>query len=473
MTKKNRRNFTSATRKKVADAAGNRCSIRYCLKPLKYLKRESDGAVRIINRSQVSHVYAAAPNGPRPASEDMSNKEIMDESNGILTCRDCGDLIDKVPSKYPPDLLFEMKKIREYATELAASDPVITPLSPYISPIDFDEVLWKYLPDLNIDKIRAEMQCLYQQPPVHPLQTTIHSWATPTCAPNKISLAIKNLSDNPANISTKFRQELMIYNCKNTKKIEEWRRRYKELASQLIKDSMFDINIGESGLLIGTTDFFFTLKSAQIESILESSIEEVGTLYLWHTHDDILNIRIICFLYNFIWTYDDCKSTVESVSRLVMLRDIACKDFARLHGYELREEIDKYERFVKMLIKGLQVVAFARKCMHSFMYRDDIYREPFEINYEIQVSSLEKCLDRVSKISLIADLEVALNINIKCADDLFHPKLELDQIRLIEKKMLCEYSCGGINSLVLLDCNDVRIGFIRVGQHAYEIRKIL
>jgi len=105
--------------------------------------KERDGTVGSANFGRASHIYAAAPKGPRPAQPGMKPEQITHHSNGIWACSGCGDIVDGLECDYSPAQLFEMKRVREATEKMAASDPQISAISRYIAPIEFDEVFWK------------------------------------------------------------------------------------------------------------------------------------------------------------------------------------------------------------------------------------------------------------------------------------------------------------------------------------------
>lgn len=106
----NRLEFSSTTRRNLAAAAGHICAIRGCLTPTNCYTNKVDCTGGIANVGRASHIYAAAPNGPRPAPPSMMPKQIRHHSNGIWTCSSCGDIIDRLDCDYSPDQLYEMKK---------------------------------------------------------------------------------------------------------------------------------------------------------------------------------------------------------------------------------------------------------------------------------------------------------------------------------------------------------------------------
>ena len=155
--KSNRHNFGDATRRDLAAAAGYKCSMRQCLKLSTLGRAKVDGTLGSANLGTASHIYSAAPGGPRPPPVWMTPQQIADYSNGIWTCGGCGKIVDADECSYTVPQLHEMKKVREAAQKMAASDPQICSLKAHISDFEFDEVFWNHLPDLDVGAIRRTL----------------------------------------------------------------------------------------------------------------------------------------------------------------------------------------------------------------------------------------------------------------------------------------------------------------------------
>lgn len=106
--KMNRPNIQPKVRLAVWSAAGGRCSIRGCNKPLWY-----NGLTLMSgNFSDMAHIIGAKEDGPRGGPD--SDKLATDARNIIIVCKDCHKEIDDNPEIYTVDILLEMKKEHEY-----------------------------------------------------------------------------------------------------------------------------------------------------------------------------------------------------------------------------------------------------------------------------------------------------------------------------------------------------------------------
>ena len=103
--------------------SAGRCEFAGCNQPVWHNGLTlSDG-----NFSQVAHIIAASPDGPRGStdSEDLQ----IEYSNLMLLCLRCHKEIDNNPQRYPADLLRKWKqqhedRLREVATACGLDLPV-------------------------------------------------------------------------------------------------------------------------------------------------------------------------------------------------------------------------------------------------------------------------------------------------------------------------------------------------------------
>jgi hypothetical protein len=118
-----RDDFSQATKELLARRAGYRCSM--CQNPTVGPHSESR---RHIFLGEASHIYSAAPSGPR-AKLSLTSEERASASNGIHLCKMHARLIDVDVAAYPAELLIKIKlahenKIREMIVgELVDFDP--------------------------------------------------------------------------------------------------------------------------------------------------------------------------------------------------------------------------------------------------------------------------------------------------------------------------------------------------------------
>lgn len=91
MTKRNRDDFTEVTKRALALRANYRCSYPECGKPTSGPSDESPDAH--VSIGVAAHIHAAAPGGPRYASE-MPPEERMAVTNGVWLCQSHSRLVD-------------------------------------------------------------------------------------------------------------------------------------------------------------------------------------------------------------------------------------------------------------------------------------------------------------------------------------------------------------------------------------------
>src|ERR1700761_764747 len=65
-----------------------------------------------INIGEAAHIYGRTAASARHKA-DLSLAELSDITNGIWLCRNCHKLIDNDPVRFPPELLFEWRRLHE------------------------------------------------------------------------------------------------------------------------------------------------------------------------------------------------------------------------------------------------------------------------------------------------------------------------------------------------------------------------
>ena len=109
VTNRNRDEFSATTKRALQDRAASFCSNPTCCILTAGPNTEQEKASR---NGIASHIYGAAPRGPRYDSL-MTKKERVSAANGIWLCALCATDIDKDENKYPAELLYEWKQYTE------------------------------------------------------------------------------------------------------------------------------------------------------------------------------------------------------------------------------------------------------------------------------------------------------------------------------------------------------------------------
>lgn len=97
--------FTAATKEKLAQKVGYRCSNPFCRKTTIGANADGTGTISI---GEAAHITAASPGGPR-YDPTMTEDERKDESNGIWLCRDHAAMIDRDANYFTIELLRRWK----------------------------------------------------------------------------------------------------------------------------------------------------------------------------------------------------------------------------------------------------------------------------------------------------------------------------------------------------------------------------
>src|SRR5271157_1354715 len=102
-----RHNFSTATKELLARRAGYRCSV--CQEPTVGPHSEPMHAIFL---GEASHIYSAAPKGPR-ANPSLTPEERASPSNGIHLCKTHARLVDVDVVAYPAEKLIQIKLAHE------------------------------------------------------------------------------------------------------------------------------------------------------------------------------------------------------------------------------------------------------------------------------------------------------------------------------------------------------------------------
>ena len=114
--------FTVATKVKLAERVGYKCSNPFCRRMTIGPQREGDKSVNI---GEASHICAAAPGGKR-YNPDMTPEERKAFENGIWMCRTHAALIDRDENFFTVEMLKKWKEDaeREAGNELIGQETI-------------------------------------------------------------------------------------------------------------------------------------------------------------------------------------------------------------------------------------------------------------------------------------------------------------------------------------------------------------
>jgi hypothetical protein len=116
--KKKRLNLAPWVKDRMWSESGGHCQNPECrVDLLNFVKRKHIG--------ELAHIIPASDGGPR--AEDgsaLTEQERALPENIVLLCPTCHIVVDKVPDEYPPDVLYEWKRISQEARAIAHGTPV-------------------------------------------------------------------------------------------------------------------------------------------------------------------------------------------------------------------------------------------------------------------------------------------------------------------------------------------------------------
>lgn len=435
----NRHEFSPGTRKNLAAAAGYKCAIRGCLTPSTCIATKRDGTVGSANFGRASHIYAAAPKGPRAAPSSMTPEQIMHHLNGIWTCSGCGDIVDRLECEYSPAQLAEMKRVRETAERMAASDPQIRGISCYLSPIEFDEVFWKNLPNLEDEKIRPVLLEIAAREIQRMCERSNRDISAPVHLPRKpLASAINTIIEGDGGAPVSFMNSATVSPYPYSRPAVDDHTLARHRAAEIVgawAERIPSHSWSGTGGHIHHVNIVIAARHPHTKVVCESPIRVVGSGYGRHDHTtdqgEILRLRVMgtCSLVNNLdWQLDVAfdKGKLLTKSALRLAGRLSPRDF---HGAQWDEEFDSYEQVVWKLAEGWKPIGFVDisptypridSCMHP---------EAFEIELKITASELDESLYRCSKIKLARALQWQWGWSFAFTEEYFERSLNLTMIQ--------------------------------------------
>jgi hypothetical protein len=404
-----RQDFSPKTREHLAKAAGYRCSRYRCLQLSTCVSEKHEDIVSA-NHGIAAHIYAAAKNGPRPAPPDMLPEQIEHVSNGIWACRSCAAEIDIMESKFSAESLQAMKRVRETAQEMAVCDPDIKRMAVVISPLEFDQVFWDHLPDLNRELIRLDLlriggekilRCCddaVSHLPMLPAQIALK----PMVHAIKAATNLRTDDRGPENTIN------VLAPVQKRSGVDKWRARERRTAVDIAEGwARVFKQRGWNG--VGTFVHYCCVKLAardpQTGMISEAFIWARGKGYSHHDttgHGEVLRLSVSSTnsaANNLDWhlKIDVENGKYRMSSTLRLFGALAPDD---IENPVVWEKFEAYEQVVQKLAQGWKPIGYVSRTPEETFDADDVHPEPFEITSNISAAGFDECLYRCKKIRL-------------------------------------------------------------------------
>jgi hypothetical protein len=330
-----------------------------------------------------------------------------------------------------------MKKVREIAEKMAVSDPQIRGISRYLSPIEFDEVFWKNLPNLETDQIRLDLLELAARELLRLRERSSREMSAPGRLRLKpLASAIKTIiegdGDDAVAVLSRTAANTCCYNRLAGDKHTAARRRAAEIVGGWA-ESIPHLWNGK-GLLLHPVNVLITARHPQTKEMCESPIRVVGDGRGRHDHTsdegEILHLeltRTTNHVNNLSWkleeSFDQRRRVTRSTLRLAgrLAPSNVQSDF---HSEQWEEEFDTYEQVVRKLADGWQPIGFVGMSSVHSEFDGGMHPEAFEIELQITASQLDDCLYRCSKIRLARALEKQWGWRFECTEAYFDRGLD-------------------------------------------------
>lgn len=436
----NRYEFSPATRKHLAAAAGHKCSIRRCLMPSSCIATKRDGTVGSANFGRASHIYAAAPDGPRPAPPSITPEQIKHHSNGIWTCSGCGVTIDGLECDYSPAQLIEMKKVRETAERMAASDPQVRGISCFISPIEFDEVFWNNLPKLDEEKIRPALMEIAAKNILRGREHSNQEISAPSHLPLKpLASAINTFIDSDVDIQVSILSSPTLHPFPSSSPAVDAHALARRRAVDIVgawAERIPSPHWNGTGWHVHNVNVLITARHPTTKVLCESSIRAVGQGLGRHDHTsdkgEILHLKVNAHsrvVNNRIGWKLDVAYENGGMRTTSTLRLNGSPSPGYLEGSRWEEGFDSYEQVVRKLAEGWQPVGFVDMSSTESPIDNWMHPEAFEIELQATASELNECLYRCSKIRLAHELQRQWGWQFRFTKEYFERSLDTTMIQ--------------------------------------------
>ncbi|MBU9169567.1 hypothetical protein [Burkholderia gladioli] len=345
----------------------------------------------------------------------MTPQQIRDQSNGIWTCSGCGDTVDRLECDYSPAQLQEMKNVRETAEKMAVSDPQIRSISSYISPIEFDEVFWKNLPNLEADEIRPALLEIAAREILRLRERLSREMMAPSRLPLKpLASAVKTIIEGDGDDAVAAPNRAATHPCPHNSLAGDEhtaaRRRAAEIVGAWAK-RIPNHHWSGTGWHAHHVNVLLTARNPQTKEMCASPIRVVGDGYGRHDHTsdegEILHLRLkntTSLVNNLDWHLNEAfdQGRVVTTSVLRLAGRLAPRNF---HSEQWEDEFDTYEQIVRKLAEGWQPIGFVEMTSLQSELNDGMHPEAFEIEMQITASELDECIYRCSKVRLALALE--------------------------------------------------------------------
>jgi ribosomal protein L37AE/L43A len=435
---KARQDFSPKTREHLAKAAGYRCSRYRCLQQSTCVS-EKYGDIVSANHGIAAHIYAAAKNGPRPAPSDMTPEKIEHVSNGIWACRNCGAEIDIMESKFSAESLQEMKRVRETAQEMAVCDPDIKRMAVVISPLEFDQVFWDHLPDLDLKTIRRELLRIGGEKILRYCDEAVAHLPTPPAqiALKPMASAIKAATDLVADDqSTEDAVGLLTPGRKHLD-VEAGRARELRKAVTIADEWIRVLKQRGWNGVVGHAHYCYVKLAARdpgTGAISEAFIWTRGRGYIHYDRtgqDKVLRLRVNFTnsrVSNLDWQLkiDVKNGECQTSSTLRLLGALAPSD---IDNPVVWEKFEAYEQVVQKLAQGWQPVGYVCREPGETFDTNNVHPEALQITSNISEAGFDECMYRCKKIRLAESIASKLGgWNFLFTQDYFEPALDENMI---------------------------------------------
>ncbi|MDF9779205.1 hypothetical protein [Pseudomonas baetica] len=414
--------FPEKTKRLLAERAGLLCSYTDCTVATKAPAKNKKGEDSAVGIAIAAHIYAASPGGTRPPPASMSPDQIKDVRNGVFMCRTHAGLIDDFQDEYPPELVLQMKRVREFAQHLSVTQPSVAFLVGWMGVKRLDRIVQDHLPDLDITKITAEVIRVGKL-----WVGSLPDDCGPT-PPPKRTFAAKKTAAKTLSAALKEAEVLR----QSTVQIDDFamqRLRATDIATTFIRKNIEILqrgHLGDKAVHVGDGQVRIVAQNPATGEITEDSHNTRSTMCcVFHSPKDLpeeIYLRVLSTR-GFSWDLEQSFSgnTFNLHSELDLRWFLTPKNS---QDQVERRQFESYAKLIDALVAGWSPLGYVSMRPTKILNEPDLHPRPFKITSKITPQRFEEVRTRNARIRLAYEFGDRWNVSVSFNDLLFNPRLD-------------------------------------------------
>lgn len=416
--------FPVTTKRLLAERAGLLCAYTDCTVATKAPAKNKKGEDSAVGIAIAAHIYAASPGGTRPPPASMSPDQIKDVSNGVLMCRTHAGMVDDFQDEYPPELVLQMKRVREFAQHLSVTQPSVAFLVGWMGVKRLDRIVQDHLPELDVAKITAEVIRVGK----HWLGHNLPADDGPTLPPAKTFAVKKNISAKTLSVALKEAEALR----QSTVQIDDFamqRLRAVDITTTFIRKNIEILRqglLGDKSLHVGDGQVRIVAQNPATGDITDASHSVRSTTScLFHSPKNLpeeIYLRVLCTR-GFTWELEQsfADNTMKLKSELDIPWFFTPKDS---QDQVERVQFESYVKVLDALASGWSPLGYVSMRPSEILNEQDLHPRPFKITSKITPQTLEEVQTRNARIRLAYEFGDRWDVGYSFNDLLFDKRFD-------------------------------------------------